>query len=249
MTRKTGLAAFAMLGIVSVGCKDETVESEDIRTSGIWASFEVLATGNGESSVKSQLRVGGDSGTLVNLTGQDKLICSVGDALSKTLAKSGDYYKGTFAADAGGTQFKFAFSRGDADEAAPNSVVTLPDAFTIGGVTDGQQVSRAAALTITWEPSTTAGDAMTWTLSGDCLFDSHASVQTDGTLTLQGEDFDATPSADEAAKSGDAEKANCTAKLCLERLRKGTLDPAFAEEEGGKIFAVQKRCVQFVSTP
>lgn len=248
MTRKIGLFALATLGLMSAGCKDETVESEDIRTSGIWASFEVLATGNGESSVKSQLRVGGDSGTIVILTGQDKLVCSAGDT-NKTLSKSGDYYKGTLAVDAGGTQFKFAFNRGDADEAAPNSVVTLPEPFTVTGVTDGQQVSRAGSLILTWEASTTPVDATTWTLSGDCLFDTHGNVQTDGTLTLQGEDFDATLSAEEGAKTGDAEKANCTAKLCLERMRKGTLDPAFAEEEGGKISAVQRRCVQFVSTP
>lgn len=245
MTTKIGLIALFALGLA--GCKDEKVESEDIRTSGIWASFEVKATGNGKASVESELRVGGDSGTVIELTGEDKLVCTAAET-SKTLGKSGNAYKASLPIDAGGTLFTFAFNRGDEDEAAPNSNVTLPDPFTIAGVTSAQEVSRAAQLTVTWEASATA-DPMKWELDGDCLFSTDGKVATDGTLTLAGDDFNPTLTAEEGAKAGDASKANCSAKLCIERKRTGTLDPAFAEEEGGEIHAIQRRCTSFISVP
>jgi hypothetical protein len=245
MTTKIGLIALFALGLV--GCKDETVESEDIRTSGIWASFEVTATGNGKASVESELRVGGKSGTVIELTGEDKLVCTAAET-SKTLSKSGNAYKATFPVEAGGTLFTFAFHRGDEDEGAPNSYATLPDPFTIAGVTSTQEVSRAAPLTVTWEAGASA-DPTKWELDGDCLFPTRGKVATDGTLTLSGDDFNPTLTAEEGAKSGDTKKSNCSAKLCIERERKGILDPAFANEEGGRISAIQRRCTSFISVP
>lgn len=243
MTTKIGLIALFALGVC--GCKNEKVESEDIRTSGIWASFVVTATGNGKSSVESELRVGGGSGTIVELTGEDKLVCTVGDT-KKTLNKDGNFYKYTFTGDEGNTTFVFAFNRSDEDETAPNSNVTLPDPFTITGVTSTQEVSRGAQLVVAWEPSATF-DSTHWELDGDCLFPTNGKVTTDGALTLSGADFNPTLTAEEGVKSGDPSKSNCTAKLCIERKRLGTLDPAFAEEEGGEIYAIQRRCTSFVS--
>jgi hypothetical protein len=239
----------ALLGLVvfgSVACKDETVDSEDIRTTGMWAHFDVLATGNAKATATGQLRVGGDSGTLVVLTGQDKLVCSAADA-TKALAKDGDYYKATFNGDAGDTEFVFAFNRGDEDEAAPSSVVKLPDPFTITGPAATEQVSRAASVTLTWETSTTK-DPTTWKLDGACLFETKGTVPDDGTLTLAGSDYNTTPSADNAATDPNDDSENCTVTLCIEKKRRGTLDAAFTKE-GGEIYAIQHRCTKFVSIP
>jgi hypothetical protein len=250
MAKQFGLLAILAFGFM--GCHEEKVESEDIRTSGIWAAFHVVATGNSKSTVSSELRVGGDDGTIVVLTGEDKLVCTAtapeAESASKTLSKDGNEYTATFSGDAGNTQFLFAFNRSDDDETAPDSHVTLPDPFGIEGVTSTDQVSRASALTVSWAVSEIK-DPTTWTLDGDCLFKTEGSVPEDGTLTLAGDDFHATLSADEAAKAGDSDKANCTATLCIEKKRKGTLDPAFAKEEGGEIDAIQRRCVKFISTP
>jgi hypothetical protein len=239
MKKHIGLLGLLALGFVA--CDDDTVESEDIRTSGIYAEFEVVATGNGKATVEAELRVGGDGGTHVVLTGDDKLVCSADDT-QKTLSKNGDVYKATFTGDAGGTEFTFALKRSSDNEDAPDSVVTLPDPFTIVGP-ETDEVSRTnGELTVTWEVSTTKNDPMTWTIEGDCLFDTDGNVPNDGTLTLSGDAFDST-----ATKQSD--EKTCDAKLCLERKRKGVLDPAFADEEGGKIYAYQRRCIDFVSAP
>lgn len=250
MTKQIGLLGLMALGFL--GCNNEKVESEDIRTSGIYAVFGVLATGNGKATASAELRVGGDSGTIVELTGEDKLTCTAtapeADPNAKTLAKDGNAYQATFSGEAGDTEFLFALSRGDEDEGAPNSSVTMPDPFAIAGVTATEAVSRATALTVTWDASATK-DSTKWTLNGSCLFETHGSVADDGSLTLEGDDYNPTPSAEDAVKDEKDDSENCTATLCIEKKRKGSLDPAFAEEEGGEIYAVQRRCVKFVSTP
>ncbi|HEY5959398.1 MAG TPA: hypothetical protein VIV60_22725 [Polyangiaceae bacterium] len=250
MAKQIGLLAILAFGFMA--CNDEKVESEDIRTSGIYAAFHVLATGNDKTTATSELRVGGDSGTIIILTGEDKLVCTATvpelAPTTKTLSKDGNEYKATFSGDAASTQFLFAFNRSDEDETAPDSHVVLPDPFTISGVAPTDEISRAASLSVTWDPSETK-DATTWSLDGDCLFKSDGTVPDDGALTLSGSDFNSTPSADDAAKAGDSAKANCTATLCIEKKRHGTLDPAFAREEGGVIDAIQRRCTQFISTP
>ncbi|MGC4064627.1 MAG: hypothetical protein QM784_08280 [Polyangiaceae bacterium] len=246
--KNLGRLGFVVTILLASACsKSETVESEDIRTSGIYPEITVLAEGNGKSTATVKLKVGGDdSNTTLELTGKDELTCTAGDE-SKKLTQSGDSYKTTFATDEAGTEFVFSFDRGDEDENAPNSHVILPDPFSIEGVESSTEVSRADdELTVTWDASD-ANDTHSWTLKGDCLFDTDGDVSKDGTVTLKGDDFNATPSA-EKEDATDEEK-QCKATLCIERKRVGGLDPAFKSEEGGEIRAIQKRCVSFVSVP
>jgi hypothetical protein len=247
MTKQIAMLSLLALGFVA--CKDEKVDSEDIRTSGMYAAFDVLATGNAKSTATAGLRVGGKTGTVVILTGADELVASTADT-EKKMAQNGEKYTATFSGDAGGTVFNFAFNRGDEDEAAPASSVTLPDPFTLTGPGTTAQVSRAAELTVTWAASTVVldGVATTWALDGACLFTTDGSVPTDGTLTLKGDDFHATPSAENAVADDKDDSENCTATLCIERKTAGTLDSAF-DKEGGTISAVQQRCTKFVSVP
>jgi hypothetical protein len=246
--KNLGRLGFVVTVLLASACaKTESVESEDIRTSGIYPEITILAEGNGKSTATVKLKVGGDdSNTTLELTGKDELTCTVGED-EKKLSQSGDSYKATFGTDAGGTEFVVAFDRGDEDENAPDSHVTLPDPFSIEGVESTTEISRADDdLTVTWEDSE-ADDRHSWTLGGDCLFETDGGVDKDGTLTLSGDDFNATPSA-ESEDATDDEK-QCKATLCIERKRAGGLDPAFKSEEGGEIRAIQKRCTSFVSVP
>jgi hypothetical protein len=242
----------SLLALGFVACKDETVDSEDVRTSGIHAEFDVLATGNAKAVASGKLTVGTGNTSLV-LTGADKIVVTqsvdpaADDIGSKTATRDGDYYRATFSGEAGGTRFIFAFERGDEDEVAPDSNVTLPDPFTLTGPGTTTEVSRATGVTATWEVSATA-DPMTWTLEGACLFKTDGSVPTDGTVTLKGDDFDTTPSADDAVADDKDDSENCTATLCIFRKRTGTLDAAF-DKYGGSVKAVQQRCTKFVSVP
>ncbi len=232
----------SMASLLALGCKEEeTVDSDAIRTDGMYAEMRVVANGGGDTTVTVDLRVGGNNGTIVELAPPDKLVCTAGDS-SKTLKASGDEYKATLGTDDGGTEFVIDLDRGEEDENA-SCHVALPDPFKIEGATSDLDVSRANdSLTVEWEPSSEENSAdihMSWTLNGDCLFETEGEMKDSGKLVLEGEDFNSTPGADNDQES-------CTATLCIERMRWGHFDKAFGE--GGKISAIQKRCAKFTST-
>jgi len=232
----------SVASLLPLGCKQqETVDSDAIRTDGMYADMEVVANGGGDTTVTVFLAVGGDDGTIVELASPDKLVCTAGDTKA-TLKASGDEYEATLGTDDGGTEFVIDLVRGDEDENASCSVV-IPDPFKIEGATSDLDVSRASdSLTVTWDPSAEENSDdihMSWTLDGDCLFETEGSMNDTGELTLEGEDFDSTPLA-------DSDEESCTASLCIQRLRWGRFDDAFGE--GGNISAIQRRCVKFTST-
>jgi hypothetical protein len=227
--------AFLPVALLALACT-ESVESTDIRTTGIYPEIEVVATGDGQSEVTVWLKTGGsNSNTYLDLKGDDTLEVTV-DGDTKTMDQSGDSYEATFDVDAGGTEFTIAFLRGDADEDAPASVVTLPEPFEM--MLGASTASRAEDdLEYTWEPE---GDGnLSWDLSGDCVSSDIGSTPDDGTNGIAAGDI-------EPKFESDAEES-CTAKLSLERAQKGTIDSAFTE--GGNIVAKQVRSKSFTSTP
>lgn len=219
----------------TLACSEEDVDSESIRTSGMYAMFELVADGN-DTEVAVDLRVGGDDGTVVNLTGEDELVVtSEGESLSMS-GSDGDY-RVTFAGAEGGTEFTMAFNRGAEDDGAPSSTATLPEGFTLAGIDLTTPVSRAETATVTWDPSGT-GDTMSWELDGDCLFPESGTMGDTGSLDLTASNYDVV--------TGDEEET-CPATLVIERRRSGTLDPAFGE--GGGVVAIQRRTIAFDSAP
>jgi len=240
--RKLGLTVLALSACMAAACR-ENIDSNDVRTSGVYPEIKVVASEKDESVVTVYLKTGGNkSNTYLELKGDDELVATVGDT-SKNLDQDGDVSKATFPFNTGGSEFIIAFNRGEDDDSAPASTCTLPEPFNLTGLEAQSTVSRADGVTLTWEPAED-GDTMRWTLeatSGGCLFPSGDKSMTDtGSLTLGPDDFDATQSAKDNGES-------CDAKVCVERFRKGSLDPAF--EEGGEIEAVQRRCINFVSAP
>lgn len=228
---------FALLPVAlfALACT-ESIESTDVRTSGIYPEIEVVATGDGTSEVRVLLKTGGsNSNTYLDLTGDDTLEVTV-DGDTKTMDQSGDAYEATFDVDAGGTEFTIALLRGDADEDAPESVVVLPEPFEM--MLSATSASRADDdLEYTWEPE---GDGnVSWDLSGECVSSDSGSTPDDGTNSIAAGDI-------EPKFESDAEES-CTAKLSLERSQKGTLDAAFTE--GGSLVAKQVRSDSVTSTP
>src|SRR5262245_21418092 len=123
-------ARFAVLpvALMALACT-ESVESTDIRTSGIYPEIEVVSTNGTSSKVTVWLKVGGDdSNTYLELEGDDTLEATV-DGETKTLDGSGDSYSATFNTAEEGAEFTIAFLRGDEDDSAPESVVTMPAPF------------------------------------------------------------------------------------------------------------------------
>ena len=214
----------------------ESVESTDIKTTGIYPEIEVVATGNGNSKVTVYLKVGGDdSNTFLDLKGEDTLEASA-EGETKTLDQSGDSYSATFAVDAEGTEFTIAFLRGEDDDSAPESIVTMPAPFEMAlGATEASRADDD--LDYTWDPPADSGN-VGWGLNGECVKLDSGSTPDDGMNTLAAGDI----------QTFDSDKdKTCTVKLELTRSQTGTIDPAFTE--GGSIVAKHVRSDSFTSAP
>lgn len=214
----------------------ETVESTDVRTSGIYPEFSVTADGSGSTVASARFKVGGnDSNTFLDLQGGDRVDVTVGDE-TKRLDSRGDHrYEATFSVDDPSLEFVFAFMREEQDESAPRSVVSLPIPFTLEMTTT--EASRGAdAVAFAWD-STTTGEVR-WEVDGDCIRGDSGATPDDGEHSLGSDDV--------RAKLND-EMETCTVRLGLERRSQGTIDPAFTE--GGENFGHQERVRSFTSTP
>jgi hypothetical protein len=225
----------AAVSLLAFGCS-ESVESNDVRTSGVYPEIAVTATGNGSSTVRVRLKVGGDdSNTFLDLTGDDKLQATVGDD-TKTLDGSGDTYSATFPTDAEGTEFSIAFLRGEGDDDAPASTVTMPAPFdlTLGTTEAGR---GADDVDVSWDPPV-SGAQISWKLSGECIKLDSGSTPDDGHYTIEAGSIETFES--------DMEKS-CTATFETTRSRNGSVDPAFTE--GGSVVARHVRNQGFTSTP
>jgi hypothetical protein len=235
------------LGLTStmVGCAAD-VESEDIRTSGVYADFEVLAsttqqggdiTGSG-SQVSAYLRVDDStSNTYLDLTGADELVITA-DTEERTL--TGEERTTDFDGDEEGLEFNFAFMRGEEDDNAPESTVSLPPSFVVEGMegVDGADpdVLRGTALELHLEGLD--NEEVNYHVEGDCLKLRSGSVDANnGDITIPASAFEAWE--DEAAEP-------CGAKLYVEVVNKGRLDPAY---DGGTIEAIRRVWVPFSSMP
>ncbi len=226
--------ALLPLSLLAFACS-ETVESTDVRTTGIYPEIDVVADGSGRSKVTVKLKVGGDdSNTFLDLTGKDTLEATVEDE-TKTLDQSDKQYSASFDVDAEGTEFTVAFLRGGEDTDAPVSKVRLPAPFELDIATT--EASRADdSVQYDWEP---AGDgAVAWSLSGDCIKLDSGTTPDDGTNVI---------AAGEIETFRSDEEESCTVDLEVTRTRTGSIDPAFTE--GGRIRAKQIRGASFTSNP
>jgi hypothetical protein len=224
--------------LLAMACKTESVESTDVKTTGIYPEIEVTADGSGDSEVRVWLKVGGDdSNTFLQLTGKDTLEVTV-DGDTKTMDKSGDEndpYRATFGVDAEGTEFSIAFLRGGEDDDAPASTVLMPAPFDLT-VPDGEFSRASDDIEYSWDPP---GDGnLSWHTNGTCIKTGSGSTPDDGTNTLAAGDIETFDS--------DKEET-CTVNLEVSRAQTGDIDSAFTE--GGDIVAKHIRGGSFTSAP
>jgi hypothetical protein len=231
-----------------VGCAED-VDSKAIRTEGIYANYQAVASGDGTTQVRAELRVGGNNAgaTYIKLTGDDQLIASADqdgdgepDSAKMGHNNSGNrhWYLSRFTTDEDNTEFNIAFNRGDDDESAPNSNVRIPKPFSMSveGIDEGDEIERGTDVVVTW--SNEDGGDIKWEISGDCIWTESGRTSDDMEFTISAEDI--------RVLSTD-EGESCTVKVTLERTRMGTVDPAFGE--GGVFWGIQRRGFEFTSTP
>lgn len=239
MSRMIPALAIALAALV--GC--ESVESTDVLTSGLYADLSATADGSGTTRTEAVLRVGGGtSNTYLALAGDDTLSAletASGTKITLDEHNLGDiyHYWADFDVDAEDSEFVISFER-TIDDGAPDSNMTLPAPFDITGPDADANHSRAADLTVGWEPSGSA-DPMAWEIVGECF---HAASG-----TLSGDSGSVVVPAGSLQPFDGEDATSCEATLTVSRARAGNLDPGYGE--GGKITGRQVRQIKFRSDP
>lgn len=234
----------ALLGLGLLACA-ESVDSGDVKTSGMYANILATRGDDGKTLVEAALRVGGEnSNTYVNLTGEDKLVATLGET-EQDMVEAGFtednwvWYQANFEASNTATAVNVAFKRAEGDESALENKVTLPAPFALTAPDANASFSRETdTITVTWDESG-SDDTMILRAKGDCINTYEKALSGDpGTYAINAGDL----------KTNDAD-ADKTCKVTLELVRRaaGSIDPAFGE--GGLFYGRQLRTLEISSKP
>ncbi len=143
-----------VLGFFSAGCS--STASDNVKTSGIYASYSVDGNSISTATCTVILRVGGVTGTYLDLSASDQLTCD-GQAMSKSSLLGIITYSASVSYSVG-KSYEIVLTR--SGETPYSSTVSLPEAVNITSPTSGTSFSKGSAITTTWSlPTTTAGGA------------------------------------------------------------------------------------------
>jgi hypothetical protein len=222
-----------------VGCGVPPVQSDVIRTQGLFIDTQALATGDGSTLVRVNLSVAGANGTRVDLGGEDSLIAEA-DGISAPLVQSGHgVYEDQLDGDAARPISVQLARAANADPGSSSADLPPPFALQIDNVTrDG--IDRSTPLLVHWD---SAGDPnlvppIQWSVDGSCIWPASGSMPDDGATTLAVEHLQVRPT---------LRGAECEVELALDRENQGDVDPVFVP--GSSFRATQHRAVTFTSIP
>lgn len=230
-----GLAWLACALVLS-GCSLEDVDSDAIRTQGMFADMLALAPGDGTTFVRVRLTVGGASGTNITLVNDDRLEATFRE-VTAVLDRTGDgRYEAQLEGDAAG-EVGVWLTRGPDDLPAGGSAL-LPEPFITQLVTDASVgIDRASEVVVSWAPAVPGG-VVRWEVGGRCLWTRSGATPDDGSLTLGPESFEV-----RGTRAGE----ECEVTITLDRANVHDVDPLWIP--GSAFEAIQRRAVRFVSTP
>jgi hypothetical protein len=223
-------------GLLASACSVEDVDSDAIRTQGMFADMLALATGDGTTLARVDLTVGGEGGTNIVLVGDDRLDAFYAE-VSAPLRRSGNgRYQVELAGDAAG-YITIELGRGAGDAPAGGGG-ELPEPFGVELETDaGIGIDRGSEVAVTWTPAV-AGGLLRWAVKGRCIWSASGETPDDGSLVLGPESFRA------LSTRADEE---CQVDLTLERENLGSVDRVWIPFS--RFRAIQRRGLRFVSTP
>ncbi|GAA3126755.1 hypothetical protein JOF29_002641 [Kribbella aluminosa] len=230
--------------LVLAGCS--TVQSKDVRTSGISATYVVTVPETTQvADVSASYRVG--TLTFIELGDGESVTSSGGgkDVKLKHHKPAGvtDYDGQLDGAVAAGTEITFDLTRGSADDSAPKSTVKLPERVKLTAPVTGTTYSRRAALAVRFDsrPSDLPS-LVTW--AGSCVQTGSVHLEPGRTSvsitpgSIRPVTVTPTP--------GVKPATTCPVDITLTRRTEGTLDKAFKD---GSITAETQSTRQITSTP
>jgi len=144
-------------------------DSTNVKTSGIWARYTVEHDAHDTVTVRGVLRVGGSTGTIVDLTAGEHLEVN-GTNMTEWVEPITNYHwsRAVLSPDVDGI-YDIDFVR--LDELVPSTVV-VPDRPLISSLDPADVILSEEVLTIYWDNSA-PGDDVDLYIEGDCI-ESHA---------------------------------------------------------------------------
>jgi hypothetical protein len=192
-----------------------TTDSENVKTSGIWAHYVVDHYPDDEVRCLGVLRVGGSTGTIVDMSGGEHLECN-GLEMSEFFDPITNYRWNRVIMDPDPQNlYDIDFVR--TDEVVSTTVEVAEPPY-VDGTEPAGLVYGGEALTVFWDP-TYPGDSVNIHLSGTCIDDlSDYGVLDDGEYTFN-------------AVTADPEVGgDCVIDITVSRVFEDSVNPAF---EGG----------------
>ncbi len=175
----TSLLAATLAALAVGGCT--LVNSEDIKTSGIWAYFALDHHADDRAVAWSVLRVGGALGTIVTMSGGEHLDCN--DTRLREYVEpitSYHWYRAEVSPTFAGYDFEFVRS----DETVLTHLESAAPPVILG-TTPVTEVGPGEALTVTWDDSL-PGDHVTASVSGSCIeLRADSGLSDDGSHTFE----------------------------------------------------------------
>lgn len=154
------LSILAMISIM--GCS--VTESENVKTSGIWAHYVIEEDETGTLTAFAVLRVGGATGTIIDLSGGEHMECN-GDVMNEWIEPITNYHWSRVMPDADPERlYDFTFVRTDEEVTTqvelpyPPIIIDIQPALMAEG--DG--------FTVTWDDSNPE-DFVSIQFSGECI--------------------------------------------------------------------------------
>ncbi len=240
----------SLILLSALGCNNESVGSDNIKTAGIWASMEARAS-EGGTRVNVELNVGGSNGTNLELSTNEYLQASNAGTTIE-LSKDFDFldidYQGYFSNNDSNALFSVVFVREDGTRVS-GSRANLPTYFDITQPENNETFPFNGQVDLTWGPAIEDGRInfesrlSCRTLSGSTTtrsLQNNAAINDDGIYTIV--------FADSAAFASGTSELNtqipCNVKLTLSRISSGTVSSEF--ESGSRFRAIQTRSVEFL---
>lgn len=225
-----------------------STSSENVATQGIAADIDVIAAGNGTTTVTAQLEVGsgGLGGTVLELGPGDSLTV-VSNGIQKTLTEQtslfGDVsYSASYNFDNADALFTISFNRANGIN-APNSNVALPAGFVVQSPTSSTIYSRNDDISIVWQPAGT-GITPSVGVTLTCTRTNGIRVSDFQNIALSFDSGVALLPVAAVVPVGNFDPDQlCEGTVSLSRWRRGNLDPNYGE--GGDITAEQFEQAQF----
>ncbi|TDU83237.1 hypothetical protein EV138_5699 [Kribbella voronezhensis] len=235
------LAVLLVTALVVTGCS--TVDSADIRTSGMTADLLVQLPENGHAAeLTASFRVG--TLTYVELSSGEKVTASaqgLTEELRRAKFAGATRYTGQLEATAPGTEFTFTLERDGDNTSAPSSTVALPEPVHLAAPVAGAKLSRRTAVQV----RVAGGPSQLLTWSGPCVQTGNLEIESGRSFaTIAVGLIRAVPTASASPRSGDS--GTCHLTLTLTRRTTGKLDGAF---KNGTVVAEAQSVRQVVSMP